>query len=1785
MKNRQPRDLFATAGEAFSVLEPRMLLSGGQGYETNYLQWHGVTVESLRDSWIVTFNEPLGHDAAAARTAEIVHSLGIEASDIRAIGRGAYAAFDAIGHFSEEDVARVVRNTSGLVQIEPNIIYQPSRLSNDPQFGQQWGHQNSGQEIPSGSGNFGTLGADASIPAAWDTTIGSQSVIVATIDTGIDLTHPDLVTNIWTNPGEIANNGIDDDGNGYIDDVHGYDFADGDNDPSDFNPQLNGHGTAVAGIIGAVGDNLIGIAGVAWSVSILPLKVFPNQGTGAAIEWIVAAHDYATDMIERGRNIVASNNSYANVAPAFFQQFRAAEEQAIRRFTSTGASFIAAAGNQGLDNDAGALSFPAGYDNSDIIAVAATDNNDQLWNLSNYGLHSVDLAAPGVQIFSTAPNGGFGYVDGTSFSAAYVTGAVALLKAHKPNASQEEIRRALIEGADHLPTLQNRVVSGGRLNVAEALRLIDIEGPTVTAIFPGPVSANVDTIRISFSKVLQTPISASFINLREANGDGVFDNDDITIAISDSNVSYDGVTLTIDLTASFPGGLPIDLYQIVLDADGFRDLNGNYLNGAGAPPTPAMDETYVFQVTNFSGAFEPNDTISNATPVVFNADGHAEFTNAVVGDGLNDTLDVDLYRVFMSGPGLLIAQVVAQRLPLPSTLDSFVRLFDANGNSMGLPVNDNFDGLDSRLEFFVPTGGVYYVGISGFGNDDYDPNAIASGSPQSLGDYALQIDVTINATETFSNNADNVPAVIPDATVNGSGRLTRTISITDNREVVDLNVRLDITHPFVGDLQVRLISPDGRAVALVLNRGTSGDNFVGTIFDDEANTPIANAGAPFTGSFRPEVALNTLDGISAAGTWTLEILDTKQQDAGTLVSWGIDFTVQNNIFGLFELNDTIGLATDLALNGTGTALRDADIGDGAFGLRDVDLFRFSASPGTTLTADLSILSGQLDGVLRLFDDAGNELIIDNRVDTVDASITFTIDQGATFYIGVSGAGNAMYSVLAGGSGAPTTSTGSYRLRVNVVGGISSGQVVVQGDQLGLGINGDGSIGVPVGSAPPGQDATGLALNGIDFLVPQDGRDFESFFGGIFNGFIFRNAGIGNQTDLSVSISDESDALNRRVDIEGSFRGLGVRRTLSFGLSDTFVAIDVTLTNNTVQSMANLAWMEGVNPQTGYNRATNVARTVNNVQNATGRLVTGSFSDNDFPAGLTLGLGAALPSASGVNVVAAVEPLDSVRDPFQIINDPTPDPDPTGDVGVNDDALLSLAFNVGTLTSGSSVSFRYFFFLGTSVSAVDNQFAALENGTGTGHLVADPQSGAVDQSALPYAIYYPEGYANDRASTFLPIVNPNNTGARVVVIAHYERDFPSDVLYDSAIGDLDGDGAVDGIVAPHARSGLTITTPELYAANSQLVRKDEPYSIEIRSSQPVGANFSHFDFNVATGEAFTSTTSDTWTVAEGFKSPGVNDFLVFYNPTGFSTKVTLTIYPEGGAAAFSLPIQEVGAHKRGGWSLADVAQLPDGPFGMKVTADHAVVVALSHYDQNIGGGFGVLAQPNLGSLTGATPEGELGINADQEFVTILNPNNAAANIGFTFFFADGSSYRQQVTVPANHRGGFSVGSLPGFPAGQQGYSIAYESSQPVTMTLPSYSFGEATGSEFVEKAHNTWIFADGFRPSSGDAVTEYLRLYNPSNAVLSVEISMDFNDGSTETFRRTISPRAANEFNIFDFVTGARADPGIVPGVGSFYGMRIRTATPIIAYMAHFDQNFFGGFGTIGYGLDEGVTIS
>lgn len=295
---------------------------------------------------------------------------------------------------------------------------------------------------------------------AWQYSTGSKSVVVAIIDSGIDLNHPDLINNLWTNSGEIAGDGIDNEGNGYVDDIHGWNFYSNNNDIQD----RYGHGTHVAGIIGAEGSNSIGVAGVNWNVSLMTLKFSDDRGigyNGAAAQ----AMEYAVMMKNiYGVNVVVANASWGGITG-----FSNMLYGAINDLNNAGIVLTAAAGNNGSNTDI-TLRYPSCYDVNNVISVGALSSyTNGLASFSNYGASTVDLAAPGSIILSTIPYGSYGYKSGTSMSAPQVAGAVALLNAVKPGISISEVKAAIFGSVDKIPELFGKVATGGKLNVGAAV--------------------------------------------------------------------------------------------------------------------------------------------------------------------------------------------------------------------------------------------------------------------------------------------------------------------------------------------------------------------------------------------------------------------------------------------------------------------------------------------------------------------------------------------------------------------------------------------------------------------------------------------------------------------------------------------------------------------------------------------------------------------------------------------------------------------------------------------------------------------------------------------------------------------------------------------------------------------------------------------------------------------------------------------------------------------------------------------------------------------------------------------------------------------------------------------------------------------------------------------------------------------------------------------------------------------------------------------------------------------
>ena len=473
-------------------LEPRYLLTAApSGYDTVSADWFETVAEptfSLDSSSgpnVTDWVGSLTNDVGSTDSEPNAWIVRLAPTVLQTISR----VSDAVGLFSSSPGLRVLgglglpgqlllessvcssevlsylSELGSVSSFEPDLpisvsTYSATSTPNDPRYGDLYGLHNTGQ-------SGGRNDADIDAPEAWQVSTGSRDIIVGVVDTGIDYNHPDLAANMWVNPGEIAGNGIDDDGNGFVDDVHGYDFVNDDGDPFDD----QGHGTHVAGTIGGVGNNGVGVTGVTWEVSLMGLKFLDANGSGSTSDAIQAIN-YATMMRNQyAQNVRVTNNSWGGGGSSN------AMRQAIEAGSQADILFVAAAGNDGMDNDINPQ-YPASYTSNAVISVAATNRNDSLAGFSNYGATSVDLAAPGVGIVSTVPSGGYSSFSGTSMASPHVAGAAALALAVDPTLTVSQLRTGLLGTVDSVANLSGKTVTGGRLNVGRLVESLSSE-PTI----------------------------------------------------------------------------------------------------------------------------------------------------------------------------------------------------------------------------------------------------------------------------------------------------------------------------------------------------------------------------------------------------------------------------------------------------------------------------------------------------------------------------------------------------------------------------------------------------------------------------------------------------------------------------------------------------------------------------------------------------------------------------------------------------------------------------------------------------------------------------------------------------------------------------------------------------------------------------------------------------------------------------------------------------------------------------------------------------------------------------------------------------------------------------------------------------------------------------------------------------------------------------------------------------------------------------------------------------------
>jgi len=480
---------------------------------------------------------------------------------------------------SVAQAVRLYRRNPDVLYAEPDYLQYADATPNDPSYGQLWGMNNTGQSVNGGAG--GTVDADIDAPEAWNLSTGSATVVVGVIDSGADYNHPDLAANTYSNAAECSGApGVDDDGNGYVDDCHGINPAYSTTDPMDDND----HGTHVAGTIGAVGNNGVGVVGVNWHVRIYPCK-FLNAGGSGPTSGAVECLEYFAMMKDRGVNIVATNNSWGGGG------YSQALYDAIAAQLSRGILFVAAAGNNASDNDA-APHYPSNYFLPNVISVAATDRWDALASFSDFGRNTVQMGAPGATILSTIPtaDGSYAYFSGTSMATPHVTGVIALLKAQNPFRTWIDLRNLILAGGDPKPAL-SETVTGRRLNAYGAMTCasaavhsrLQPAGPLVTA------AVGVDVLLAELAINCASPDGGGGITVDldpgggslpllddgaapdQAAGDGIF--------TADTVLNANGI-----FTLTFPGGDAVTAEVLVpyaaptLPAFSYRTISGTDLD-------------------------------------------------------------------------------------------------------------------------------------------------------------------------------------------------------------------------------------------------------------------------------------------------------------------------------------------------------------------------------------------------------------------------------------------------------------------------------------------------------------------------------------------------------------------------------------------------------------------------------------------------------------------------------------------------------------------------------------------------------------------------------------------------------------------------------------------------------------------------------------------------------------------------------------------------------------------------------------------------------------------------------------------------------------------------------------------------------------------------------------------------------------------------------------------------------------------------------------------------------
>jgi subtilisin-like proprotein convertase family protein len=787
------------------------------------------------------------------------------------------------------DLANRLNTDPSVEWVHPNFYVNFERhfIPNDPRFGNQWHLRNIGQ-------GGGTTDADADVDLAWDVNQGgSSSIIVAVIDDGVQSNHPDL--SIWTNPGEVDGDGVDNDGNGWVDDIHGWNFVTLTNASEPIG--TDAHGTAVAGVAAARGNNGLGVVGPAYNSPVMSIKVFHNNAT-AALDDFASALLYAAGITADGNGTWRSgdlvNNSWGGGGP-FPSMNAALAIGVVDGRSGLGSTYFFSSGNNG----SGVLGEPSGQSavTPGVIAIGSTTNQGFRSGYSQYGA-ALDIVSPSnggtLAIDTTDRTGADGYAagdytgtGGTGFGGtssasplAAGIGALALAQAEimgvtlRPADFRAMIRNStdLIGGVTYNINTGKHIEYGfGRIN---GFTLVDGVGKPEISVVNTTADLPTNSV-VNLGSTLVGQFVETTLRIRN-QGSEPLNIDSMTVPapfevrnFTPTVLAIGGaMTFTIRFAPVGPGNFAEDLVIGTNDADEsafilrlqgvsvapqiggsiFEDYDGNGVFDSFERGSNLDGGGVVFLDRDSSGDFSAGDTTA---PIDVN--GFFTFTGLPLG----------IYELYVDNPASWKLTSAPMRTIDLSTSGSF-----SIGNNFGFSKRDR--AYDRVIE-------------------DYNADGAFNGIDVPLRDWIVSLGTD---TQTVTSPG---PVNIIDA-----GTVFSPIDVTLSGLVVDINVNVNITHTWTSDLIITLIAPDGTEVALASGVGGSGDNFTNTTFDDSATVPIAAGAPPFTGTFIPAQPLSGMNLKSITGTWQLKVEDTFPADDGTILDWSM--TIVRDLAALSDAN-------------------------------------------------------------------------------------------------------------------------------------------------------------------------------------------------------------------------------------------------------------------------------------------------------------------------------------------------------------------------------------------------------------------------------------------------------------------------------------------------------------------------------------------------------------------------------------------------------------------------------------------------------------------------------------------------------------------------------------------------------------------------------------------------------------------------------------------------------------------------------------------------------------------